>query len=223
MSTNCNNNINIFSNLSSSPRTSYSKSPYLRPCVKNSKLGHTVHQRSHSQRRKFSAAAASISPSECKNDNVKFLANADSGATGNYLRLPDMKVLRDVKVSSPTERIAVEVAEGTLIYSSHHGYLDVPAHGPMMAYIFPQLKGSLLSISELVNVGLHLVYCKNFITAFDNKDNVIFQGKRDMRNGLWMVDLQLLRKSPAQPQQNELITSSPCQSYCSIGLSCRLC
>ena len=155
-----------------------------------------------------------ITPSVVKNDHnlydngKKFLANADSGATGNYLGLPDMKILRDVKVSSPTERIAVAVAEGTLIYSTHHGYLDVPAHGPMMAYIFPQLKGSLLSISELVNVGLHLVYCKNFVTAFDNKDNVIFQGKRDMLTGLWMVDLQLLTTTPVQPHQNKIITSS---------------
>ncbi len=64
----------------------------------------------------------------------KALANADSGASGNYLTLP---ILREVKVSYPIERIAVAVANGTLIHSTHHGYLDVPGHGPMMAHIFP--------------------------------------------------------------------------------------
>jgi hypothetical protein len=83
------------------------------------------------------------------------LANADSGATGTYLRLADIKVLRDVKISTPTNQITVAVAEGTLIKSTHHGYLDVPGRGAMIAHIFPQLKGSLLSISQLVNLGLH--------------------------------------------------------------------
>ena len=35
------------------------------------------------------------------------LAKADSGATGTYLRLADIKVLRDVKMSSPTDQITV--------------------------------------------------------------------------------------------------------------------
>ena len=86
------------------------------------------------------------------------LANADSGATGTYLRLADIKVLRDVKMSSPTDQITVAVAEGTLIKSTHCGYLDVPGHGPMLAHIFPQLQGSLLSISQLVDMGLHASY-----------------------------------------------------------------
>ena len=35
------------------------------------------------------------------------LSNADSGATGNYIRLADINVLRDVRVSTPAEQIAV--------------------------------------------------------------------------------------------------------------------
>ena len=38
-----------------------------------------------------------------------------------------------------------QITEGTLIRSTHHGYLDVPGHGAMLAHIFPQLRGSLLS------------------------------------------------------------------------------
>jgi len=85
------------------------------------------------------------------------LSNADSGATGNYIRLADINVLRDVRVSSPAEQIAVAVADGNLLKSTHHGFLDVPGHGAMIAYVFPQLHGSLLSISKLVNFGLKVL------------------------------------------------------------------
>ena len=127
------------------------------------------------------------------------LSNADSGATGNYLALADISVLRNVTLSSPLEQISVEVATGTLTKSTHHGYLDVPGHGAMIAYVFPQLKGSLLSISALVNVGLHVSYCKDFVTALDVNENIIFQGQRDVNNGLWMVDLQLLSSAANTP------------------------
>jgi hypothetical protein len=68
------------------------------------------------------------------------LANADSGATGNYLALADISVLRDVRISSVSEQISVSVANGTQLRSTHHGYVDVPEHGAMLAHIFPQLK-----------------------------------------------------------------------------------
>ena len=79
------------------------------------------------------------------------LANADSGATGTYLRLADIKVLRDVKMSSPKDQIMVAVAEGTLIKSTHCGYLDVPGHGPMLVHIFFTIPGITtlnLSVSQ---------------------------------------------------------------------------
>jgi hypothetical protein len=125
------------------------------------------------------------------------LANADSGATGTYLKLADIKVLRDVKSSSKTDQITVAVAEGTLIKSTHHGYLDVPGHGAMIAHIFPQLQGSLLSISQLVNLGLHASYCSNFVTFFDCDEKAVVQGNRDLRTGLWMVDLRSLSTATA--------------------------
>ena len=72
----------------------------------------------------------------------------------------------------------------------------------MIAYVFPELQGSLLSMSELVNVGLYFSLCNNFITAFDKQDNMIFQGDRDVQSGLWMVDLQLLTKTQTPHQAN---------------------
>jgi len=118
---------------------------------------------------------------------VPVLANADSGATGTYLRLADIKVLRDVKMSSPKDQITVAVAEGTLIKSTHYGFLDVPGHGAMIAHIFPQLSGSLLSISQLVNLGLHASYCSNFVTFFDCDEKAVVQGNRDLQACGWWI------------------------------------
>ena len=139
------------------------------------------------------ANADSVTCFDGKGNAVR--ANADSGATGNYLTVADIGVLRDVCISAPAQRIAVAVANGTLLQSTHHGFLDVPGHGPMIAYIFPQLKGSLLSISQLVNVGLRVTYCADFVTGVDTANNTVFQGNRDDRTGLWMVDLRSLSTS----------------------------
>ncbi len=65
----------------------------------------------------------------------------------------------------------------------------------MIAYIFPQLKGSLLSILQLVNVGLQVTYCADFVTGVSTDNNTVFQGNRDIRTGLWMVDLRSLSTS----------------------------
>ena len=50
-----------------------------------------------------------------KSTSIPVLSNADSGATGNYIRLADINVLRDVRVSTPAEQIAVAVADGNLL------------------------------------------------------------------------------------------------------------
>ncbi len=132
------------------------------------------------------------SKSRWTTQHVPVLANVDSGATGNYLTLADIHVLRDVQISNQVEQISVAVANGMLLRSTHHGFLDVPGHGQMIAHIFPALKGSLLSVSQLVNIGLGVTYCNNFITAFDKDSKIVFQGDRDMNTGLFMVDLRLL-------------------------------
>ncbi len=116
--------------------------------------------------------------------------------------MADINVLRDVHLSEVNEQISVAVANGTLLRSTHHGFLDVPGHGPMLAYVFPQLKGSLLSISQLVNVGLYVTYCANFVTGYDQHNNIVFQGDRDLKTGLWMVDLRSLSTVAAASVQD---------------------
>ena len=138
------------------------------------------------------------------------LSNADSGATGNYIRLADINVLRDVRVSTPAEQIAVAVADGNLLQSTHHGFLDVPGHGSMIAHVFPQLRGSLLSISKLVNFGLKVLYCSDFVTGFDKHDQPVFQGNRDAQTGLWMVDLRSLSTAAAEGSIQAVSEGSAC-------------
>ena len=131
------------------------------------------------------------------------IANADTGATGNYISLSDIKCVRDIQISTPHEQIKVQVANGKVELSSHHGYLDVPGAGAMIAYIFPTFKGSLISISQIVNLGLTVTYCNNFVTFL--KDNIpIFQGNRDPQSGLWMIDLTAF-STPGQDRSANLV------------------
>ena len=73
----------------------------------------------------------------------------------------------------------------------------------MIAYIFPTFKGSLISISQIVNLGLTVTYCKDFVT-FLKDDFPIFQGDRDTQSGLWMIDLTAL-STPSQDRIANLV------------------
>ena len=163
--------LNYNNNLSKSPNCNFAKAvTKFHPAKVKGTLSSQLSVPSKAVETASSAFAKSAAPP------IPVLANADSGATGTYLRLADIKVLRDVKVSSPKDQITVAVAEGTLIRSTHYGFLDVPGHGAMIAHIFPQLSGSLLSISQLVNLGLHASYCSNFVTFFDCDEKAVVQG-----------------------------------------------
>jgi hypothetical protein len=125
-------------------------------------------------------------------------ATSDTGATGTYVQPSDMGALQDVKVSAPRDQIVVAVADGTLLYSTHHGNLTIPGHGSIIAHVLPQLRSSLLSVSQLVDLGLRVVYCRKWVKVLNSNDDVIFTGHRDIRSGLWMVDLQSLSTTTAQ-------------------------
>ncbi len=46
-------------------------------------------------------------------------------------------------------------------------------HGAMIAYLFPQIEGALLPISQLVNVGLRVAYSADSVTYSDFKRNEV--------------------------------------------------
>jgi hypothetical protein len=116
------------------------------------------------------------------------LANSDSGATGNYLAFHDIRWLTNVVTTPAKSAITVYIADGNTIRSTHRGTLHVPSVGDMVAYIFPGLKGSLLSISALVNMGLSALFTTSHITILRGSTTVM-QGDRDLTTGLWFLDL----------------------------------
>jgi hypothetical protein len=122
------------------------------------------------------------SPRNCK--------NADSGATGNYLTVQDSAMLKDLRPASSRQQIHVQVANGQSIKASHIGFLELPGRRKMTAYVFPELQGSLLSISELINLGLKVVYCKDFVIAYNANNAEVIRGPRDITTGLWMIKLK---------------------------------
>ena len=144
-----------------------------------------------------------------------YFANADTGATGHYLSIKDISFLRDIKLCTPATQILVQVANGEVSISSHYGYLDIPGAGSMLAYLFPNFAGSLISISQIVNLGLTVTYCGNFVTMI--KDNVtIFQGARDTSTGLWMIDLEKFTNKKASHSANLVIRHDSVADMCNF-------
>jgi hypothetical protein len=129
---------------------------------------------------------------ESNNSNSQIFATSDTGATGTYLKSSDVGALQDITLSSAVDQIVVAVADGTLLKSTHHGFLNIPGHGKIIAHVLPRLKTSLLSVSQLVDLGLRVTYCDKWVKSFDKNNNIILQGPRDTKSGLWKVDLQQL-------------------------------
>ena len=130
------------------------------------------------------------------------MANADTGATGSYIATWDINCLHNVRTCTPESQISVQVANGQVISSSHVGNLQIPDGSTLKAYIFPGISGSLLSISQFVDVGYTVIYSKNKV-AFCKSDKELFAGLRDPTSRLWMVDLAIFARpiAPALPAQ----------------------
>ena len=84
------------------------------------------------------------------------------------------------------------VANGQTIFSSHTGSLALPSGHSLRAYVFSDLKTSLLSISDLADIGYRITYSK-LTVEFIIDGKTIFEGQRDTRTGLWMVDFSVFK------------------------------
>jgi hypothetical protein len=124
--------------------------------------------------------------------SVSSQLNADSGSTGTYIAVRDTDNLTEVDTCTHASRIGVMVANGHTIFSSHTGLLMLPSGHPLRAFIFSDLKTSLLSISDLADIGYKITYSK-LIVEFVLNDILIFEGQRDIRTGLWMVDFAVFK------------------------------
>ena len=116
--------------------------------------------------------------------------NADSGSSGTYVSIRDSSALFDVRATTQSSRIDVTVANGETIFSSHTGSLKLPSGHLLRAHIFSEFNTSLLSISDLVDIGYEITYSKQKVD-FKIGEAVIFEGQRDLRTGLWMVNFSV--------------------------------
>jgi len=140
---------------------------------------------------------ASSAKQQTPNSN---LANADTGATGSYIAKRDAKCINNVVPCTPANQVAVEVANGQIITSTHVGELQVPDGAAIEAFVIPAISNSLLSISQVVDVGFTVIYSKDKVAFMKDKQEV-FSGLRDPVSRLWMVDLSLFTRpiAPAMP------------------------
>ena len=121
---------------------------------------------------KASPGFSNIATQQTPNPNF---ANADTGATGSYIATRDIKCLSNVIACTTASAITVQVANGEVIVSSHIGELHVPDGPVVKAFIFPGISGSLLSISQFVDIGYTVVYSKDKV-AFRKDDREVFCG-----------------------------------------------
>ena len=139
--------------------------------------------------------------------------NADSGSSGTYIAVCDTEKLTEVKPCTPASRIGVMVANGQTIFSTHTGSLALPSGHSLRAYIFSNLKTSLLSISDLADIGYRITYSK-LIVEFVLSGKTIFEGQRDRRTGLWMVDFSVLKsKSNSVSSPSNKYPSGPTTKF----------
>ena len=105
-------------------------------------------------------------------------ANADTGASGTYIAMRDIECIQNITPCSATSRISVQVANGQIISLSHVGELKVPDGTTLKAYIFAEISGSLLSVSQLVDMGFTVVYNSKNVEFIKN-NITLFCGYRD--------------------------------------------
>ena len=124
--------------------------------------------------------------------SVSSKMNADSGSSGTYIAVKDSSKITDVQLCTPASRIGVMVANGQTIFSTHTGSLILPSGHLLRAHIFADLNTSVLSISDLADIGYEITYSKLKVD-FKLSNTVMFEGQRDMRTGLWMVDFSVFK------------------------------
>ena len=131
----------------------------------------------------------------------------DGGASGNYITVRAGDFFKNKIRCNATNQITVQVANGQSITSTHTTKLVVPGGDTLQAYIFPEINGSLISVSTFVDIGYTVTYDKEKVTFRKNKA-IVFEGYRDSSSGLWMIDLNIfktqssLAASPAVRLQN---------------------
>ena len=111
--------------------------------------------------------------------------------------MKDLSCISNVVKCSPESAIHVKVANGHIIVSSHVGHLIVPDGSTVRAYLFPEIVGSLLSVSEFIDLGFQVIYDAADV-KFNKSNRTIFSGRRDPITKLWMIDLSIFKQGILQ-------------------------
>jgi hypothetical protein len=123
--------------------------------------------------------------------SIKNPANADTGASGNYIATRDMSSLIDVRPAG-AESIVVSLPDSTTNVSTHIGLLNFP-HLPLaarIAHVVPDFTGSLLSVGTMCDNGMIAVYTDSDVTIREKAtNNVVLRGTRDPYTRMYMIDI----------------------------------
>jgi hypothetical protein len=138
-----------------------------------------------------------LSPQTCY-PHHRIKANADTGSSGHYIAVRDLSVILDIQ---PTLKpIHVMLPDGSSVTSTHTGKLNWPQipEQARLVHVFPTFSGSLISIGILCDCGLTVTYDKEKVVIKD-ANNIVMSGQRDPISRLWMLDLDSVSYSSANP------------------------
>lgn len=116
--------------------------------------------------------------------------NADSGCNHNFIPITLSNTLSNVRTTTvPTH---VVNPDGSIMNSTHTGYLNIPGASPTAtkALVLDTLKNPLLSIGQLCDDGMTATFTKSDVTMTDAQGQLVLAGVRNnSTDQLFMFDL----------------------------------
>ncbi len=86
---------------------------------------------------------------------------------------------------------SIALPDGSILQSFQACTLNVPglSKEALVAYLFPELSVSLVSVGPLCDHGCDVTYYVNEVTVRNSNQLPVLRGLRDAKSGLWMVPL----------------------------------
>jgi hypothetical protein len=95
----------------------------------------------------------------------------------------------------------VRLPNGATVDSSHTSELDIPElnAAASKAHVFPGMANhSLLSVEQFCDKGYIVTFKQDTVTICDSGNSQIISGPRDLKTGLWRINLkQTNNKNPS--------------------------
>ena len=119
---------------------------------------------------------------------TRFMAIADTGATGHFM----MKNAPVINIQPAISPITITLPDGKTIKSTHTCNLNVPWLPATMTagHIVPGMAhSSLISINKFCDGGCKVVYDENEVKVEYN-GKIVLAGGRDKKTGLWCLPIE---------------------------------